>query len=145
MDYRFVEGVASIKCNHTSPVKIFFPEFIGAMIGIETGALYLVNNTHQWIPPKQMLTTPSLYIYCDIIEDNIVGDVRAKLLRTVPVNGEQSDTINISFSKLYYHPVRPGYISDVEIMICDDTGVKINFGPAKTVIVLHMRKVGIDI
>ena len=145
MDYRFMDGVATIKSTYASPVKIFFPDFIGAMIGIETGALYLVNNSHQWIPPKQMRTTPSLYIYCDIIEDNIVGDVRAKLLRTVPVIGEQSDTINIAFAKLYYHPVRPGYISDVEMLICDDAGGKIQFGPAKTVIVLHLRKVGLDI
>ena len=92
-----------------------------------------------------MRSTPSLYIYCDIIEDNIVGDVRAKLLSTVPVIGEQSDTINIAFAKLYYHPVRPGYISDVELVICDDAGEKIQFGPAKTVIVLHLRKLGLDI
>ena len=112
------------------------------MLGLENSHLNFGDDTHsyKWVLPSTMVNTTGLYIYSDIIEDILVGNVRAKLLRTVPFSSHHSDYNTVTFSKVYYHPVRPGYISGIEIKICDDSGEKINFGPSKTIVVLHFRK-----
>ena len=93
-----------------------------------------------WYPPQEMQSTSCLYVYCDVIEDNIVGNVRAKLLRTVSIAGHLQSRINHIYTSPYYHPVRPGYISDIEIKICDGEGDVIRFGKANTILVLHFRR-----
>ena len=93
-----------------------------------------------WYPPQEMQSTSCLYVYCDVIEDNIVGDVRAKLLRTVSIAGHIQSRINHIYTSPYYHTVRPGYISDIEIKICDGEGEVIRFGKANTILVLHFRR-----
>ena len=138
------DGIAQIKCT-MNDVSIIFPEYISAMLGLDSKILTFSNSTIKWVLPSSMVNTTSLYIYCDAIEDVMVGDVRAKLLRTVPVTGEHSGYVTASFTKIYYHPVRLGYISSIEVKICDDTGEKIMFGTTKTVVVLHFRKSDIEL
>lgn len=68
----------------------------------------------------------SLYVYSNIIRDAKVGDVEAKLMRTVPILGSYKDRINIEFNKIYYHKLDKEPVDAIEIDIRDDSGSTID-------------------
>ncbi len=83
---------------------------------------------------------PALYLYSDVVEDELVGDSKVPLLRTVPISGKRGDMVNINFPRPFFKPVTKGYINSIEIEIKDDTGKNISFNSGKVICVLHFRK-----
>ena len=143
LEFEEVTGKITLQVEGIVRWYLRFEEKIWRMIGLPTlDYLSFVPplTICVWTPPAEMLSTPCLYVYCDVIEDNIVGNVRAKLLRTVAVSGQHHSRVNHIYTMPYYHPVRPGYISDIEIKICDGEGEKIKFGRSNTILVLHFRQ-----
>ena len=51
----------------------------------------------------------ALYVYCDILEHILVGDVVAPLLRVIGVTGKQGDTIRKTYDKPMYYVRFPYY------------------------------------
>lgn len=93
--------------------------------------------------PLLLYQTPALYVLCDCIQFQLVGDSQVPLLRVVSATGKHGDIVEREFAKLYYIPVSKGYISTIEIQISDDTGEKIAFESGKLVCMLHFRKCGV--
>lgn len=92
-------------------------------------------------PVLSIAQRPALFIYCDKIEYQMVGDTRAPLLLTVPVEApEKQAVVWHAFQRLTYVPVRKGYINDIEIAITDDQGNPVQFKGGKVIIKLHFRK-----
>ena len=86
------------------------------------------------------LQTPALYVYTDIIDYQIVGDVRAPLLRTVPVKGDRGQAQHVEFLHRIWLPVNKGYINSIELTICNDAGELISFPTGKVSLVLQFRR-----
>ena len=86
------------------------------------------------------LQTPALYVYSDVVEYQIVGDVRAPLLRTVPVKGEREKPQHVEFHHKIWIPLNKGYISSIEIKICNDAGELIIFPAGKVTLILHFKR-----
>ena len=82
----------------------------------------------------------TIYIYSDVVGTQIVGDVRANVLRVIAPRGETNDIINENFSKLFYTPVRLNRISKIEVLLRGDTGKAISFKGGVVTITLHFRK-----
>ena len=84
----------------------------------------------------------SLYVYCDACEECVVGDTKVKLLRIVPISGEQGDYVchNIDFPT--YTPVQTKNFSEIKIHITDDVGTTIPFRSGKSIVTLHFRRKG---
>lgn len=98
------------------------------------------SGTHNTTLPSLYST---LYIYSDIVDYGFVGDTRAPLLRTVPIEGKQEDIICTKFAKPYYLPLSKGYISEIEIKICNDQGEVVPFESGTVLLVVHLRKCGL--
>lgn len=87
----------------------------------------------------------ALYIYSDIVQNRIVGDTMASLVRVVPI--EQKRLINSSgvnwvwFQHIQYIPVNKTYTDTVEINIRRDNGDIVPFESGKVVLTLHFKKV----
>lgn len=83
-----------------------------------------------------------IYVYSSLIQDQIVGDTRAPLLRVVPI-GEDSDT-SPTYVKVYdtpdFYPLAVNRFENVEIFIYSDFGESIKFISGKTVVKLRFRK-----
>ena len=83
----------------------------------------------------------SLYVYCNLIVPQYIGDTRAKLLRTVDVPpakfGEQC---SITYTNPHYVPVLTNEFEEIEIDIRDDTNTPIHFITGRTRVKLHFRK-----
>jgi len=89
-------------------------------------------------------TVQTLFIYCDILEHVVVGDIMAPLLRMVDMKRKQSH------GKMHEAPHAPLYVplqkkqfDTIEINIMTDTGDPVHFVDGKTVIVLEFKRLGL--
>ena len=82
----------------------------------------------------------SLFVYCDVVEHVVVGDVKAPLLRTVNITGKEGLTVNRIFQTVQYVPVQRKQFSTIEIDIRDDTGRPVPFQRGKVIVTLHFRR-----
>ena len=84
----------------------------------------------------------SLYVYSNIVEPQIVGDVQAKLLRIVGVK-EKSRMVNHveSFHHVQYLPVSDNGTETIEMLIKRDDGRPVLFQTGKVIVTLHFKKV----
>ena len=109
-------------------------------------------DTEMWTPDKEEVTfegkriadtfpdIASLYVYCDLITHQLVGDARVPLLRIVPVTGKNGENVTVTFDNIQYRPVRGGTIQTIEVDIRDGTGDPIPFHTGQVVVTLHLRR-----
>lgn len=105
----------------------------------------LISNKNGTYPSNLKLGLPSqLFIYCDIIEPQIVGDVMAPLLRIVPLDPSVyvygANKMHI-FSPPHYVPVMRREFDVIEIDIRTSTGRKVPFQFGTTCIKVHFKKI----
>ena len=82
----------------------------------------------------------SIYIYSDLIESLVVGDVQANLLRTIVPRGQPGDMIAEEIKIPTYHRLRTSLFSALEINIRGDTGQLISFASGVVRVTLHFRR-----
>ncbi|KAL9961204.1 hypothetical protein ACROYT_G030105 [Oculina patagonica] len=92
-------------------------------------------------PPRQPFSTTTtadravdleygfhdLYVYCDIVQPQYVGDALVPLLRIVPVEGNDGQRISKSFVRPQYIPVSRKQFQSIEVNIKRDTGASVPF------------------
>lgn len=89
---------------------------------------------------KTIQKTDTLFIYADFIEDQFVGDTKAKLLDTVSIQGKEDETITVSLSNPNYVDVSKSLMNTINIMIKDSLGEFIHFSNlARVIIKLHFK------
>lgn len=103
---------------------------------VEKGLGKCPANLHLGLPPQ-------LFVYCDIIEPQIVGDVMTPLLRIIPLDPSKyiygANKMHV-FSPPHYLPVMRREFDTIEIDIRTSTGQKIPFQFGTVCIKLHFRK-----
>ena len=82
----------------------------------------------------------TIYVYCDIVEPQIVGDTSAQLLKSIPAEGTFGDIITKTFTNIQYVPIQRKLFEDVEILLRSDTGDPVPFERGKVVTTLHFRQ-----
>ena len=84
---------------------------------------------------------PSIFIYSNIIEYQIVGDTLTPLLVIVPVKGGPLEQTHWTFSPPYYIPVRAADMDIIGIQLKSDSGDPYPLAAsAKVVVRLHFRR-----
>ena len=87
-----------------------------------------------------LTTVSTIYVYCDIVEPQIVGDTSAQLLKSIPAEGRFGDIIAKTFTNIQYVPIRTKSFEALEVLLRNDTGDPVPFERGKVVITLHFRK-----
>ena len=82
----------------------------------------------------------SFFIYTNVVDPQIVGDVYAPLLRTVAIRGERGQIVTETFDQPHYVPVSTSELSTIEVQIKDDSGEDILFKSGKVICKLHFRQ-----
>ena len=82
----------------------------------------------------------SIFIYSDVIDTQIVGDSRTRLLRVINVSSKYREVVSRVYDNPDYLPVSSREINSIKIMLRDDTGQKILFTNSKVIVKLHFRK-----
>lgn len=97
---------------------------------------------------KKFITKPSslnyLCIYSDIIRPRIIGDCVSRIMYMHPIQNE-NELLNrnvININNIEYYPLERTQISEINVLIADETGEQINFEDStfSTMILLHFRK-----
>jgi len=91
-------------------------------------------------PPDITSGLHALFVYCNLVQPQIVGNALAPLLRTTPVEGVYGQSIDKVFLDPHYIPLRNKSFDTVEIAIKDDTDTPVGFQFGKTIIKLHLRR-----
>ena len=80
------------------------------------------------------------YVYCNLIESQIVGGSYVPLLRVVHVHGQYGDIVDRVYNSPHYVPILKKEFGQVEINIKSDTDHSIPFEFGKVVVKLHFRR-----
>ena len=64
----------------------------------------LKSNESPYVAELHSIT--SIYVYCNIVQPQIVGNTMVPLLRTIPVSGNLGDVITKTFTNIQYVPVQ---------------------------------------
>lgn len=82
----------------------------------------------------------TFFIYCDIIQDQYVGDTMSPLLRTVRTSSDK-DNISIMYENPHYLPIKSTRITTINIRILDHFGKEILFSNKlkRTIVKLHFK------
>ena len=87
-----------------------------------------------------LTTISTIYVYCDIVAPQVVGDTSAQLLKSIPAEGKFGDIITKTFINTQYVPIRTKSFENVEILLRTDTGNPVPFERGKVVTTLHFRQ-----
>lgn len=141
----------SMRRHH--PFCIRFPVPLALKMGFGAKAFGLLKGEDmtKWINVKYLAPNnidlfenlKQMYVYCDIIEPQMVGSNALKLLRVVPVtSGTQDQT------QAKWEPVRAEYLKlskkhfdTIEIQVRTSLGTLFPFISGKSLLKLHFRKV----
>ena len=83
----------------------------------------------------------SLFIYCDIIKPNYVGNSYTQLLRVVEIpNFDFGKQVILNYPDCQYHNISCRDFNSIEIDIRDDTGNQVPFMFGRVIVVLHFKK-----
>jgi len=80
-----------------------------------------------------------LYIYCDIIEHQYVGDAYAPLIKKIGKSSDFNKTVHIIFTDNDFVNVSSNFISDINIKVLDKTGNQIKFGSKNSEVHAKLR------
>ena len=81
-----------------------------------------------------------IFVYTDIIDDQIVGDKKVPLLRTVKVTRNYGDVIMEYFNTPHYIPLKQKFIDTITISLRDDIGEKIKFTRGRVILKVHFKR-----
>jgi hypothetical protein len=154
-NYKTKYNEVTLKCpqfkpneSHTNDVTIHIPSGTQVEFTDYSKSLFNVVNTltedHSFLFSSELLNFfDYLMIYCDIIEQQYVGDTCAQLLGTVTKTSSFNTTLEKSFVNPHYLNVNKTYINSININIRDPTGSLVRFENklSKVLIKLHFKPV----
>ena len=83
-----------------------------------------------------------MYIYCDALQPQIVGDTMAPLLRAIGLRPEKykwGSVVHEIFTRPHYIPISRNYLTEILIELKDDQDRPIKFKFGKSIVNLHFR------
>lgn len=87
----------------------------------------------------------AMYVYCDLVEQQVVGNTLAQLLRTVSVDGDFNSITTTIYNPPHYVPLLRKEFDQIEINIKDDSDRPIRFEFGKIIMKLHLRRKKIEL
>lgn len=99
-----------------------------------------LNETESFLPSELDRNTETLWIYCNIVSPQIVGENRSNLLRIVPYRGRGKSTNVITFNPPHYLSLSLYQINTIHIEIFNTFGLKPIRFESDVIVKLHFRK-----
>lgn len=85
----------------------------------------------------------NLYVYLSVLEDRIVGDTRAPLLRLVPLLDTPGGVMFQTFNNIQYVPIKFNSFDNITVNIRNGVGKLVPFERGNVVLTLHLRRRGL--
>lgn len=139
-----------VKIKLKNRASVHFHPILWSMLGFGHERLdpkllkiYMLNSQEAKLPIDLHAGMYSLYVYTDIIEDQLVGDAFAPLLRIVHMDkkGPSGDVTTRTYQSPHFVKVRMKHFDTITVRVRRDTGEKIRFQRGKIVAKLCFRPV----
>lgn len=142
--YDEISKFVSVSVMDDSVKSVTLKPKLSVQLGFEPNR-NLVDNGLGKCPANLHLGLPSqLFVYCDIIDPQMVGDVMSPLLRIIPLDPANyiygANKMHV-FSPPHYLPVMRREFDTIEIDIRSSTGQKIPFQFGTVCVKLHFKKI----
>ena len=130
---------ARVKKDPAQVERICFSTRLQYMLGFQKGEITENEFLGQYIPDLRG-GFYSLYVYCSLVEPQIVGNTTAPLLRLVNIEGRHGSICEKTFNSPHYLPIVTKEITKIDIAIKDDNAQFVPFDFGKAIVKLHIRK-----
>ena len=128
-----------ISISVTGGTELMLNDHLCYIMGFDKEQVF-ADEVEAKYPPDIRAGIDHLYLYCDIVEPQIVGDTKAPLLRCVPVKGRHGDIMSKSFQNTHYLPLAQTSFSSIRININGDNDKPIPFLFGKSMLTLHFKQ-----
>ena len=120
---------------------IHFSEPLSSMLGIGSGKVVCTSTMTRGVMPVDLTRgIDSLYVYSDIVQTKLVGDVSVPLLTVVPFGSKHGEMVFKEYSTPVYSDLSKNIFSAIEVYLMDGAGRKIPFEFGKVTLLLHFKK-----
>jgi hypothetical protein len=138
----FINHHVILKCTQPPLLQsIHISKHLQYMLGFDTNVFDTgIKVVRAKYPPDMRGGIDSLFVYCDLIVPQIVGNTKQQLLRIVPVSGTYGEVVDKVFVAPHYVRLLKKKFSTIEMSINTDQNKPIMFQSGKTVIKLHFRR-----
>ena len=105
------------------------------MLGFDVDTTYDGHGEHRAKLPTNLTANVNLvYVYCDLLEQVLVGDTKAPLLRIVSRSTDMTSSLerieHVTFNSVQYVPLQKKCFDTVTINLMMDNGLPMPFFPA---------------
>lgn len=125
-------------------IQIELSEKLALQLGYSPGENDLIKNNTSIRPANLRIGLPSqMFVYCDIVEPQFVGDYMAPLLQMINIDSsgyEYGGSRVMHFSRPHYMSVLKTRFESLEIDLRDNTGSKLPFKFGTSCVKLHFRR-----
>lgn len=124
---------------HMSPLLSY-------MLGFEESIMFLKpsGEIKSWVMAEYPVDLKggfyALYVYCDLVENQVVGNSLVPLLRTVTIEGQHEEVVCKIYNTPHYLPLARKEFDSIEISINDDQNRPVKFQFGKVIVKLAFRK-----
>lgn len=133
--YHDITKRVTLKTQGKSKVVLY--NGISELLGFNPGEY--VGNVQSPYVADTNASLSVMYVYCDLVEPQIVGDVQAPLLKIVTVKGQDGEIINEHYARPFYQPVIRKHFQTIQIDMRMHSGELVPFERGKVFAVLHFR------
>lgn len=124
--------------------KVFFSPRLALQLGLDGHGPYTANQKIFGVKPVDMTLgiSPQMFIYLDILSDQIVGHTMAPLLRTLPVDtkAQYGSMSIVHCDHPIYFDLTTKSFDTIQTYIRDTTGKYLAFEHGTATLLVHFRK-----
>jgi len=132
-----------MKITNSIVEKVRFSEDLAYLLGFQPHKDYTgrPENTTE-LPINLTGNHNLLYVYCDVLEQVLVSDTKAPLLRITKSSSKEttSHAEHVTFNPIKYVPLQKNYFDSVTVYMMNDAGMPMPFLPGKSLVVLEFRR-----
>jgi len=129
-----------MKITNSLVEKVRFSEDLACLLGFHPHKNYTDRPENMAELPVNLTGSQNLlYVYCDVLEQLLVGDSKAPLLRITNRSSKEttSHAEHVTFNPIQYVLLQKKCFDSVTVYMMNDAGMPMPFLPVKSLVVLE--------
>ncbi|GBL65018.1 hypothetical protein AVEN_1362-1 [Araneus ventricosus] len=120
--FKFNESTKRVQIKVKGKARVILHDGLSKMLGFDPTEIVSNHPNVETVVESPLVPDPCahyrvLFLYTDIVEPQIVGDVFAPLLRIVNVTGSDGEMVCVQYDRPHYIPLSRKIIDTIEIVI----------------------------
>lgn len=143
--FKFNDSTKRVKIKVKGNARVILHDGLCQMLGFKPTEIFSTEPNIETVVESPLVADPCahyrvLFLYTDIVEPQIVGDIFAPLLRIVNVTGNDGEMVCVQYDRPHYIPLSRKLIDTIEIVIRTHRGELTPFERGRSYVKLHFRQ-----